>query len=403
MDPAFRAAAQPLTVRTLAIFHLGSVGGPSRSIEGVAAWLADRGDFTAMFPFDGSAARGYRELGDVAIVPYTALTYARTPRALGRLATEFLRDVRTFRRELRQSRPDVAIVITTVLPAALVAARLERTPAITYAAEIYGQDWKGSPLLRIWGWLLARATAALSAGIVCCSRAVADQFPRRRGTPVRIAYPPIGERYSHGDRARGRAAHGLDGADPAVAVVGNISRGRAQDTAVRALGQVRTRAPRARLLLLGEPHPRQVDLDYAAELQALATELGLDDVVVASSDGDVADTYAAADVVVNPARFAEPFGRIVPEALVAGRPVVATDVGAVREVIRDGVDGLIVPPDDPDALAAAILRLWRDRELARRTVASGREQVAERFGAEQDLAAWRAVVEEAAPRTRRGR
>ena len=103
-------------------------------------------------------------------------------------------------------------------------------------------------------------------------------------------------------------------------------------------------------------------------------------------------------MVVNPARFAEPFGRVAAEALVAGRPVVASRIGAIPEVVRDGRDGLLVEPDDPEALADAVIRLLDDSALAERLVRSGRERVLERFGYEQDLAAWTAALVGAAPR-----
>jgi glycosyltransferase involved in cell wall biosynthesis len=115
--------------------------------------------------------------------------------------------------------------------------------------------------------------------------------------------------------------------------------------------------------------------------------------VFAEPTDAMADLYAAADVVVNPARVSEAFGRVGAEALVAGRPVVASRVGAIPEVIRDGVDGLLVEPGDPGALTAAVTELMEDPARAAQLVESGRRRVLERFGYEQDLAAWRSVVE----------
>jgi glycosyltransferase involved in cell wall biosynthesis len=147
-------------------------------------------------------------------------------------------------------------------------------------------------------------------------------------------------------------------------------------------------------VLVGDPHPRGVDRDYAAELHALAAELGVTgSVVFPGALADLSDLYAAADVVVNPARIPESFGRVAAEAVLAGRPVVSADVGAVREVLRDGVDGLLVPPESADAIAAAVLTLWRDPEHGRRMAAAGAERVRAEFGREQDLAAWRSVIE----------
>jgi glycosyltransferase involved in cell wall biosynthesis len=116
-------------------------------------------------------------------------------------------------------------------------------------------------------------------------------------------------------------------------------------------------------------------------------------VVFAEPTDAMADVYAAADVVVNPARMEEAFGRVAPEALIAGRPVVATSVGAIPEVIRDGVDGLLVPRDDHEARAAAVRRHLDEPARASDLTASGRKAVLEKFGEAQDLAAWERVFE----------
>ncbi len=75
--------------------------------------------------------------------------------------------------------------------------------------------------------------------------------------------------------------------------------------------------------------------------------------------GDVAAWLARAELLVHPARW-EGFGLALLEAMLAGKPVVATRVSSIPEIVVDGETGLLVPPDDPDALAGAILRVLRD-------------------------------------------
>jgi glycosyltransferase involved in cell wall biosynthesis len=94
--------------------------------------------------------------------------------------------------------------------------------------------------------------------------------------------------------------------------------------------------------------------------------------------------HAAADVFVSPAIGQESFGIVLVEAMAAGVPVVASDIAGYREVVRDGVDGLLVPPGDPNALAAAIRRVLSEPELAATLRAAGRSR-AEDFS-------WRAVA-----------
>ncbi len=97
----------------------------------------------------------------------------------------------------------------------------------------------------------------------------------------------------------------------------------------------------------------------------------------------------AATVLVLPSR-SEGLGRIVVEALCRGRPVVATRVGGITDLVRDGENGLLVPPRDPAALADALVRMLTDHELAERLAAAARPSVEP----------WIATPEEYARRTR---
>lgn len=75
----------------------------------------------------------------------------------------------------------------------------------------------------------------------------------------------------------------------------------------------------------------------------------------------------------------EPFGLMLAEAMAAGKPVVATRVDGIPEVVSEGQTGLLAPPRDPQALAQASARLLRDEELAHRVGKAGRQRVIEHF------------------------
>ena len=124
--------------------------------------------------------------------------------------------------------------------------------------------------------------------------------------------------------------------------------------------------PDARLLIAGDPFPRPQDIAYRQYLVGLIAQLKLQRaVILAGYVDEIADVYAASDLVVNPARVNEAFGRVAFEAAVAGRPAVVTRVGAVPELLRDDESALIVAPEDSAAIAAAALRLLDDAELVR--------------------------------------
>ncbi len=96
------------------------------------------------------------------------------------------------------------------------------------------------------------------------------------------------------------------------------------------------------------------------------------------SDEQLDDLYATAEVVVLPSRY-ESFGLVMVEAMMHGKPLVSCNIGGIAEVVRDGVDGLLVPPSDPDALATAIERLVSDADLRESMGRAGRQRFEQEF------------------------
>ena len=250
---------------------------------------------------------------------------------------------------------------------------------------------------------LVALTGRLADGIIACSRAVAKQFAGTPGIEIEVVYPPIADRYGSGDRAGFRSRCGIPAEAPCIAAVGNLTEGRGQDALIRAMPAVLAAFPDCRLVIAGEPFPRPQDLAYRQYLVGLISQLKVRDAVILAGHVDeIADVYAAADLVVNPVRVNEAFGRVPFEAAIAGRPSVVTRVGAVPELLRDGESALFVAPDDPAAIAAGAVRLLNDPELAARLVAGAREVVADRLTPEQSLSGFRravaATLARAAPR-----
>jgi glycosyltransferase involved in cell wall biosynthesis len=130
--------------------------------------------------------------------------------------------------------------------------------------------------------------------------------------------------------------------------------------------------PEAYLLVVGEGSRRDA-------LEAQARELRIAHrVVFTGRRDDVPAVTAALDVAVLPS-YREAQGMVILEAMALSRPVVASNVGGIPEMIEDGVTGLLVPPHDPDALAAAIVRLLKDHSLADMLGRAGHDMVHDRF------------------------
>ena len=116
------------------------------------------------------------------------------------------------------------------------------------------------------------------------------------------------------------------------------------------------------------------------ELEQLAWKLGVGGQVrFLGRRSDVADLVAAADLVAVPSVWHEAFGYIVAEAMAGGRPVVASRVGGIPELIDDGETGLLVPPGDSRALAAALGAVLTDADLARRLSENGLRKCRSQF------------------------
>jgi glycosyltransferase involved in cell wall biosynthesis len=137
------------------------------------------------------------------------------------------------------------------------------------------------------------------------------------------------------------------------------------------------------------------DRDYARELERRVRALGLKGrVQLLGFREDARALMAACDVLVHCSVLDEPFGRVVVEGMAAGRPVVAAATGGVPELVEDGRTGLLVPPGDAAALAAALRRLIEDRVLARRLGEEGRRSALHRFNLEQTSMHFACVLSE---------
>ena len=151
-------------------------------------------------------------------------------------------------------------------------------------------------------------------------------------------------------------------------------------------------------MIVGPTFARPKDVAFERALVERCRERGVTDAVTLTGEETrIADAYAAASVVVNPARTPESFGRVACEALVAGRPVVATRVGAVTEALSEDGRTRLIPPEDPAALAAAVIATLRDPALGDPGVGEDGASVLRRFAPESSMAAFREVIQRVAP------
>jgi D-inositol-3-phosphate glycosyltransferase len=171
-------------------------------------------------------------------------------------------------------------------------------------------------------------------------------------------------------KARARAKLGLDPGERVVLQLGRMVPRKGVDNAIRGLARLWSRHRIAERLLVGGGESSDPDPKVTAEigrLMSIVRAEGIDDAVtfVGSRGRDVLRYYySAADVFVTTPWY-EPFGITPLEAAACGTPVVGAEVGGIKTYVTDGETGYLVPPNDPDALAGRLARLFRRPELIR--------------------------------------
>jgi glycosyltransferase involved in cell wall biosynthesis len=168
----------------------------------------------------------------------------------------------------------------------------------------------------------------------------------------------------------------LPAPDVSVLMMARLLRSKGIAEFVEAARRVRAQMPAVRFLLAGEPDPGNPESVDVESLQRWQSE---GHVEFLGHRSDALELNQSCRVAVLASTQGEGVPRALLEAAACGQPLVASDVPGCREVVVDGVTGVLVPPSDADALAAAILRLLQDAELCERLGKAGRAFVEERF------------------------
>jgi len=369
-------------VRVLRVIARLNVGGPALHVTYLARGLAERGYETTLVA--GDVARGEASMSFVAeqagveIVTLPGLSRELSP----------VRDaLAAFRlaRLIRKLRPDVVHTHTAKAGAVGRTAALlawPRRPVVVHTFHghvLRGYFGTGGTLVfRAIETLLARASDRL----IAVSPEVRDELvalhvaPRERFSVVRLGIELEPRVHFEGDPAEVRRRHGIPEGKFVVGWFGRMTAVKRTDDLLTMLAGVRERGVDALLLLVGDGDDRE-------RLEQRAHDLGLArSCLFLGYQEDVAPWYAICDaVVLTSASEGTPVTII--EALAAGRPVVATKVGGVPDVVDEGETGFLVRPHDTHALAERLEILAGD-PVRRRTMGDlGRARMLERYAVER--------------------
>ncbi len=379
----------------------GSNGGAQEHVRSLLERLdRSRYDLSVITLSDGAAVRRFRSLG----VPVTVIDEPDDAAALDRLVS-VLAERPPAVLHLHMYRADV---IGTRAALALGERGLPRPYVVsTVHSSRYRSDMDRA-LLRVLTPSMDRLVA-VSRAIVAKLRAEG-----RDTVPVELIYNGVDlSRYDHQEACCTLPEeYGFAAGTPLVGVVARLEPEKGHPTLLEAWPHVLARVPDARLLIVGEGSRREALEAQARSLGLLGDECEGDrcvgtrkarpgaKVVFTGRRDDVPAVTAALDVAVLPS-YREAQGLVILEAMALSRPVVATDVGGIPEMIEDGFTGLLVPPRDAGALAEAITRLLDDHPLADTLARNGHDLVHERFCLERMIAEVGDIYETGAAAVRR--
>lgn len=372
-------ADQP-SLRAWFVSHSAHTSGAERSlaelVDGLARLL--KVHVTVQLPGPGPLTDVLPHNVQVVMRPVSAWAYVVAPPRWRRIRALVgsLPCGRKLRSALKETASQVVVTNTIAPLCGAIAARLAGIPHVWVLHEFV---WREDPLaFTLPRRLTLRLVGHLSAAVVVPSLLLKDQVARFVGCQVIVVSPPV--------TAVGaiRPARG----HPRIWVLGNRAHVKRVDEAIRAVPLLRRHGVRASLWLVGTE-----EFQYGRYLRELAAELGVADAVhFIDHHSDVWSLVAADDVVVS-CSASETFGRVVVESMRNGVPVVTSDRGHAKELIRHGETGLVYRSGDPSALADRLAELLVGSDVLRARLVRQARAAGESFAPEDSIRAMWQVLD----------
>jgi glycosyltransferase involved in cell wall biosynthesis len=364
----------------LFVIHYPAYGGPHNRILRIAEPLRAAGwDCAVVLPTEPGNAVSWLRSGGVPVIerPLGRVRRMRSPWPNLQMLASAPGEIAGLRTVIREWDPDVVVVGNLVMPHAAIAAMLERRAVLWQIV-----DTAVPKLLQLIVMPLVRRLAdavAYGGAQLRHEHVAATRLPQ----PWYVIPPPVDTaRFTASAKARieVRSELNIGESDPVIGQVVAINPKKGLEYFLRAAAIIVRSRLDARFMILGSAHSTHTA--YYHELRALQAQLGLSERQVLWL-GDRADTeryYAAIDIfAVTSVPRSEGTTTTSMEALACEVPVVATDVGAISEVVADHECGYLVEPNNPTAFAGRVLTLLGDDRLRQELGASGRQRTMGQF------------------------
>jgi GalNAc-alpha-(1->4)-GalNAc-alpha-(1->3)-diNAcBac-PP-undecaprenol alpha-1,4-N-acetyl-D-galactosaminyltransferase len=354
---------------TLVISSLAA-GGAERVVTIMANYWAEKDWPITLLTFDDGATPPFYDLDSR--IKHLSLDLAGESKNAVAALRNNLRRVLSLRSAIRESKPDCVIsFLDQVNVLTLLATRGLKIPVIVMEQTYPPSHHIG----RAWNLLRNRIYPVAAQVVGATARTLSNFSPRIQSRACVIHNPVLPPPLI--DKRPAKKL--LD--RPALLAVGRLDMHKGYDLLLEAFARLKDRHPTWTLTILGEGPSRR-------ELETLGQRLGFADRVrFLGSVSNPYDFFAQADIFVMASRY-EGFPLALCEAMACGLPVIATDCpSGPKEIIRDGVDGVLVPNEDVEALTSAINGLIED-EAKRQRLSSRAPDVIERFGLEKVMGTW---------------
>ncbi|HEY2631537.1 MAG TPA: glycosyltransferase [Solirubrobacteraceae bacterium] len=350
----------------LFVIHSAKLGGAERMALLEAAHLEARFELLLSLP-EGPLRSRFAAHGELVDGAATLPLWGAPPLRWARSLAGTLRDSIAMARLIRRRRVELVLTNSSVCLAPVIAAKLARVPVVVHARDV--------PKSRLAPLVMA-LQGKLATTVIVIADGLAPYF--RTGRRTRLALIPDGISVNATPRVE---ESGTFGSPPHLCLVGAIDPRKGQDVAVVALAQLHARGVPATLDLVG----RELDVEFAATVHEQVRASGLHDAVrFVGEVEDIQPHLDRADIVIAPSR-GEWTPLVLMEALSQEKPVIATDVGGVANVVHHRQSGLLICPEDPKALADAVMELVSNPLVARAMAERGHAHVASHFRVEQTL------------------
>lgn len=367
----------------------GSVSGPEHQTVQVARALQERGHDVTVTALLLSPAPEV----EVSLLSYAMSVGLQVAVFLAPSRYNVLDSVRRFHKFLSEMRPDVVCVAGYKM--GIVTAFCNSVPSVAVTRGWTAQDWK----VRLFEWL-DRKTLRHHAGVITVSPQQYQQV-KVLGVPVeRLFYIPnavdLRSLPSAYDSVRLRQIFGLLSAGCLIGTVGRLSMEKGHRFALEAAKLLREQGVNYHWLMIGGGAERD-------NLEQTAVLIGLEGVVhFAGERADARSIIGGLDLLVLPS-LTEGLPNVILEAFAYKTPVLATAVGGVPELVKDGETGWLVTPRDPHALAQAIREALSNPEEARRRAENAYRHLIANFTVEKQAEAWERALQAAMENWRKRR